>query len=64
MQATLNENVSETVLTCEILLTAGKITIDGHGLKRGFLKKWIVLVGISKVFAMRSKIVPGQFFFF
>ena len=48
-QATLNENVSEN---------------DGHGLKRGFLKKWIVRVGISKVIAMRSKIVPGQFCYF
>ena len=37
---------------------------DGHGLKRGFLKKWIVRVGISKVIAMRSKIVPGQFCYF
>ena len=64
-QATLNENVSENDLkTCEILLTVGKITIDGHGLKRGFLKKWIVRVRISKVIAMRSKIVPGQFCYF
>ena len=41
-----------------------KITIDDHGLKQGYLKKWIVRVGISKVIAMRSKIVPGQFCYF
>ena len=42
----------------------GKITIDDHGLKQGYLKKWIVRVGISKIIAMRSKIVPGQFCYF
>ena len=36
----------------------------GRPTKRGFLKKWIVRVGISKVIAMRSKIVPGQFCYF
>ena len=40
------------------------MTIDDLGLKRGFLKKWIVRVGISKVIAMRSKIVPGRFCYF
>ena len=29
--------------------------IDDHGLKRGFLQKWIVREGISKVIAMRLK---------
>ena len=56
--------IVKMISTCEILLTIEKITIDGHGLKLGFLKKWIVRVGISEVIAMRSKIVPGQFCYF
>ena len=53
------------IKTCEILLTGWKkITIDDHGLKRGFLQKRIVRVGISKVIAMRSKIVLGHFLLF
>ena len=52
------------ISTCEILLTIGKIMIDGHGLKHGFLKKWIVRVGISEVIAIRLKIVPVQFCYF
>ena len=39
-QATLNENVSENDLNLwNILQTVEKITIDDHGLKRGFLQK-------------------------
>ena len=64
-QATLIENVSENDLNLRNTANGRKkITKDDHGLKRGLLQKWIVRVGISKVIAMRSKIVPGHFCYF
>ena len=45
-------------LTFEMLLKTEKITIADHSLKRGFLKKCIVRVGISKVLAIRPNSDP------
>ena len=61
-QATLNENASENDLN--LWNTADGCKNHGRQPEWGFLKKWLVRVGISKVIAMRSKIVPGQFCYF
>ena len=64
-QVTLNENVSGYDLNLWNSANGWKkITIGDHGLKRRFLYKWIVRVGISKVIAMKSKIEPGHVWYF